>query len=346
MKWKVRNVDMTLKDIAKEVGVSSVTVSNVINGNHKKVSAETIIRIEEVIAKYNYKPNATARSLAMKKSNIIGFVIPYVEENGNFMQSPYNAEIFGVFESYVRNKGYYLMVRSVKSCIDIISLFSTWNVDGVIFLGAFENEVMEIRKKMQLPLVFLDTYFDNIEIANVGADDFKGGYLAAKYLIARGHRNIAFIGPEHNRTGVINERFKGYEKALKESNLEVVPSRNYITNTSYDDGVEVGKKIAFSSENITAIISMSDILALGCMEGLRLSGKIIPDDVSIIGFDNIPECRYSNPKLTTISQNISIKAEKLAKYLFMMIDNKEQIIVNDKVDVEIIERQSVKTLYY
>ena len=98
---------MTLKDIANEVGVSSVTVSNVINGNHKKVSTETIKRIEEVIEKYNYRPNATARSLAMKKSNIIGFVIPNVDDAENFLKSPYNAEIFGTFESYVRKKGYY-----------------------------------------------------------------------------------------------------------------------------------------------------------------------------------------------------------------------------------------------
>jgi LacI family transcriptional regulator len=190
----------------------------------------------------------------------------------------------------------------------------------------------------------LDTYCDELEIANVGVDDYKGGYLAAKYLIARGHKNISFIGPDFNKSGVIMERFKGYKTALDESNLELVPSRIYITNTSYDNGIEVGKKIAFSSDNTTAIVSMSDILALGCMEGLRLSGKIVPDDVSIIGFDNLPECRYSNPKLTTVSQNISLKAEKMAKYLFMMIENKEQIVVNDKVDVEIIERQSVKSL--
>lgn len=336
---------MTLKDIAKEVGVSSVTVSNVINGNYKKVSAETIKNIEEVIQKYNYKPNATARSLAMKKSNIIGFIIPNVEEDDNFLKSPYNAEILGVFENYVRNKGYYLMVRCVKSCLDIISLFSTWNVDGLIFLGAYKDEVEEIRKKMQLPLVFLDTYFDGLDTVNVGADDFKGGYLAAKYLIARGHKNIAFTGPDFNKSAVINERFKGFSQAVEESNLELVPERIYTANTSYDDGIEVGKKIAFSSENITAIVSMSDILALGCMEGLRLSGKIVPDDISIIGFDNLPECRYSNPKLTTVSQNISLKAEKMANYLFMMIESKEQIVINDKVDVEIIERQSVRTLY-
>jgi len=337
---------MTLKDIAKEVGVTSVTVSNVINGNYKKVSAETIKRVEEVIAKYNYKPNATARSLAMKKSNIIGFIIPYVGKEDNFLKSPYNAEILGAFESYVRSKGYYLMVRCVENCTEIISLFATWNVDGLIFLGAFKNEIIEIRNKMKLPLVFLDTYYDEMEIANVGADDFKGGYLAAKYLITRGHKIIAFIGPDYKQGGVINERYKGYMAAMAESNLEVVPERNYLVETtSYDEGVEVGRKIAFALDNITAVISMSDILGLGCMEGLRLSGKIVPDDVSVIGFDNLPECRYSSPKLTTVSQNISLKGEKLAKYLFMMIENKEEIVVNDRVDVEIIERQSVRYLY-
>jgi len=335
---------MTLKDIAEEAGVSAVTVSNVINGNHNKVSADTIEKVEKIILKYNYRPNATARSLAMKESKIIGFIIPYVNENENFLRSPYNAEILGVLERYIRKKGYYLMVRSVKSCVDIIALFATWNVDGIIFLGAFKDEVKEIKKRMQLPLVFLDTYLDELEITNVGADDFKGGYLAAKYLMARGHKNIAFVGPDINKQGVIYERYKGFKVAMEESKQEIRPERIFYSNTSYDDGIEVGKKIAFSSENITAIVSMSDILALGSMEGLRLSGKKVPDDISIVGFDNLPECRYSNPQLTTISQNILLKAEKAAEYLFKMIETKEEIIVNDRVDVEIIERQSVKTL--
>ena len=100
-----------LKDIASEAGVSIVTVSNVINGNYKKVSDKKIREIQEIIRKYDYVPNATARSLAAKKSNIIGVVIPYVTKNENFLQSPYNAQVLSVIEKAVRGKEYYLMVR-------------------------------------------------------------------------------------------------------------------------------------------------------------------------------------------------------------------------------------------
>ena len=335
---------MTLKDIAKEAGVSTVTISNVINGNHDKVSKETIKRVEKIIEKYNYRPNATARSLAMKESKIIGVVIPNIGEDENFLQSPYNAEVLGVLERFVRKKGYYLMIRCVKSCKEVIPLFATWNVDGLIFIGAYAEEAEEIQKRMKLPMVFMDTYANSGTIANVGADDFKGGYLSTKYMISRGHKNIAFAGPDINSPGVIRERFIGFEKAMQERDLQVKQSCIFCADTRYELGVEVGKQIAFSEEKITAVVSMSDVLALGIMEGLRLSGKIVPDDVSVIGFDNLPECRFSSPQLTTIAQNIEKKAEKAAEYLFSMIQTKESIYVDEKIDVEVVERQTVKML--
>ena len=136
---------VTQMDIAREAGVSGVTVSNVINGNHHKVSEENIKKIQALIEKYHYVPNATARSLAKKESRIIGVVIPNVDENDNFLKSPYNAEVLGVLERIVRAKGYYLMVRCVGSCQEIIPMVATWNVDGVVFLSAFRDDVIEIK---------------------------------------------------------------------------------------------------------------------------------------------------------------------------------------------------------
>lgn len=335
---------MTLKDIAKEARVSSVTVSNVINGRYNKVSAETVKKVQEIIEKYNYKPNATARSLAMKESKIIGVVIPNVDREQNFLQSPYNAEILSVLENYVRKQGYYLMIRCVSSCLDIIPLFSSWNVDGMVFLGALKDEIRDIKNRMDLPLVFIDTYTDDLDIVNVGANDYKGGYLATKYLIARGHQNIAFAGPDVKSQGVIQERYRGLCDAMEERELKVIPERIFVSMTTYESGVSVGKNIAFSNSDITAVVSMSDILALGIMEGLRLSGKLVPEDISVIGFDNLPECRYSNPQLTSVSQNIPWKAERAAEFLFQMIREKPDFAVDEKVDVEIVERQSVRTI--
>lgn len=335
---------MNLKDIAKLAGVSSVTVSNVINGNFNKVSKETIEKVQKIIDENHYRPNATARSLASKESKIIGVVIPNLGEDEVFSISPYNTQILALLENYIRKQGYYLMMRCVSKCKEIIPIFSTWNVDGIIFFGTFKSEVEEIQHKIKVPAVFIDTYAEELGIANVGINDYKGGYLATRYLLGKGHRQIAFAGPGIDSPGVIQERYRGFCDACKEREVEVTMSHNFEAATIYDEGVEVGKKIAFSDMRFTAVISMSDILAFGIMEGLRLSGLNIPNDISVVGFDNLPECKYANPQLTTVSQNLEQKAYLAGKYLFQMICEKEKIVVNEKVDVDIIERQSVKSL--
>ncbi len=335
---------ITLKDIAKEAGVSTVTVSNVINGRNKKVSLATIEKVNEIIDKYNYSPNATARSLAMKKSKIIGVVIPNVDEMENFLENSYNAEMLGVLERIIRKNGYYLMVRCVKEATEILPTLSNWNVDGAIFLGIFKEDAAEIRKRMKCHMIFLDTYFEGMKLANIGVDDYKGGYLAGKHMLANGHSKIAFAGPHNSSEGVIQERYRGFSDVMLEWGLEVPQERIFIADTFYEHGIAVGKKIAISKENITAVVSMSDMLALGIMEGLRLSGMKIPEDISIIGFDNSPECRYSTPQLTSVSQNIPMKAELAVDYLLQMIDENKNMIIDVKVDVEIVERQSVRRL--
>lgn len=335
---------MTQKDIAEEAGVSMVTVSNVINGNYKKVSREKIDLINSIIEKYHFVPNATARSLAKKESKIIGVVIPNVGEDDNFLQSPYNAEILGVLERAIRKKGYYLMTRCVGSCTEILPLLSSWNVDGVLFIGAFKEDAEAITGKITLPCVFFDTYVDGVKIANVGTQDYKGGYIATQYLISQGHKHIIFAGPEVHGESVIPRRYQGYERAMRERGLEDNICWQYNKFTDYNCGVENGKAIAFEHPEVTAVFASADILALGIMRGLRLSGKRIPEDVSIVGFDNLAECKYSDPQLTSISQNITRKAELAAEQLFCMIQDKTTKECDECIDVELIERQSVRRL--
>lgn len=335
---------MKIRDIAEKAGVSTATVSNVLNGNYNKVSEETIRKVQKIIEENNYQPSATARSLARRESKIIGVVVPNLAENEIFTSSPYYAQVLALLENYVRKKGYYLMLRSVGECKEIIPIFSAWNVDGMILLGAYKNEVADIESRLEVPTVYVDTYAEELEIANVGIDDYRGGYLSAKYLIGKGHRRIAFVGPNVESPGVIRERFGGFCDACREKQIEVTQAHIFEAWTYYEHGVNAGKKIAFSDQKFTAVVTMSDILAFGVMEGLRLCGLNVPWDISVVGFDNLPECRYSNPQLTTVSQNLEQKAFLAGEYLFQMIESKEKISVNKKVDVEIIERQSVKEI--
>lgn len=335
---------MNLKDIAKMAGVSAVTVSNVINGNYNKVSQETIKRVLKIIEENDYKPNATARSLAMKKSKIIGVVIPNLSESDDFATSPYYAHMISHLENYIRRKGYYMMTRCVGKCGEVVSLFATWNVDGIIFLGAYDNEENEILGKLKVPMVFVDSYTTREDIVNIGIDDKKGGYLAARYLLGMGHKNIAIAASHTEESGVVRNRVEGFREACREFNVKHTESDHFLANTFYEEGVRVGKQIALSKKKYTAVFALSDVLAFGVMEGLRLTGLRIPDDVSVIGFDGLPECDYSYPRLTSISQNLKEKAEKVGDYLFQMIEEETEITGSEVIDVDLKEGQSVKRI--
>lgn len=335
---------MNLKDIAKLAGVSAVTVSNVINGNHNKVSKDTIARIEKIIEENNYKPNATARSLAMKKSKIIGVIIPYLGVNDKFDSSPYYSHLLGALERYIRNKGYYMMTRSTGTCGESVALFQTWNIDGLIFLGPYDNEENEIFQKLDVPMVFIDSYTAKEDIANVGVDDYRGGYLSGKYLTGMGHKDIALISPTSVPSGVVRARLEGFKDACREQDVDFSEQDVFFATTFVESGVEAGQEIALAKRKYTAVATMSDIVAIGAMAGLRKMGLAVPDDVSVMGFDGLPESEYTYPRLTSIYQNIEEKAECAGNFLFRMIEGDETISEHVCLDVKLKEGDSVINL--
>ena len=140
----------------------------------------------------------------------------------------------------------------------------------------------------------------------------------------------------------MRERYRGFCDAFGDRGMEPEFDHCFEADTLYECGVAAGKRIAFSDLCFTAAVAMSDVLALGVMEGLRQCGLSVPEDFSVVGFDDLPECRYSTPQLTTISQHLEEKARCAGEYLFSMIENKEPYTGQKKVDVELIERQSVR----
>lgn len=335
---------MKIKDIALKAGVSTATVSNVINGNHHKVSQATIEKVQKIIEEMGYSPSATARSLASKESRIIGVVIPNLGKDQVFSINAYTSQAIARLEKYVRNKGYYLMIRSVEQCKEIVPIFSGWNVDGVILLGAFHEEVAEIEKLLKVPTVYTDTYAKDLPIANVGIDDYKGGMLMGRYLLGKGHTKIALVTPDVNSPGVIQQRYRGFCDALKSRGLEMSDACIFVAETNADSGCQAGQKIALADQGFTAVATMSDMAAIGVMSGLRMYGLRVPEDVSVMGFDNLRAGMFVHPPLTTIAQDIAKKCDTVGDILFDMIENKKTIVVNKTLDVELVERQSVKNI--
>ncbi len=335
---------MNIREIAKKAGVSTATVSNVLNGKLWKVSDETKDKIESIIKETGYKPNVMARSLVKKVSKLIGVVVPYLGPNENFFTKPYNAHIIAALEKYIRRKDYYMMLRCVGDPREIVPMLSSWNVDGAFFLGIYSDEVKEIRSLLDIPIVFLDTYAPREEIVNIGIEDYRGGYLSARYLIGKGHEKLALVTPDISSEGVIRERYRGFSDACREAGVPFKKGNIYYSESTYNSGVSIGQDIAFKNTDYTAVACMSDIVAFGVIEGLKQCGIRVPYDISVIGFDNLPDCEFMSPKLTSVGQDFEWKAKKAGDYLFRMIERRTALVADEKQPIRIVERQSVRSL--
>ena len=335
---------MTIKQIAEKAGVSVATVSNVINGNYRKVSAETRKKIEKIISETDYTPNAMARSLAKQESKIISMVIPYIGEYFSFNSNPYFSELIAEVEKYVRAKDYCLMIRCVERCCDIVPMLSSWNVDGALFAGASAEEITDLRQSLKCPAVFIDSYCQADGVVCVGIDDYRGGFLAAQHLLNNGHRNIAFAAPEFGTDGVIWERYCGFRDACSQSGVKLEEKDIFKVDTVASNSIIAGNDIAMSPVRYTAVGVMSDLSACGIIQGLRQCGLRVPEDVSVIGFDNLSLCTLTSPKLTTVSQDIQMKARLAGDYLLKMIRSKQELTSCEKIAVKLVERESVVNL--
>lgn len=335
---------MTIKQVAEKAGVSVASVSNVINGNYHKVSAETRFKIERIIKETGYKPNAIARSLVTQESRIISLVIPYIGEYFSFNHNPYYAELIAELEKYVREKDYCLMIRCIERCSDIVPMLSSWNVDGAFFAGASADDIRELRRNLKCPAVFIDSYCEEDGVVCIGIDDYRGGFLSAQHLLNNGHRKIAFAAPKFGEEGVIWERFCGFRDACLERGVTLSPEDIIEVDTVESNSIVAGNDIALSRRGFTAVGVMSDLSACGIIQGLRQCGKRVPDDISVIGFDNLSICTFTYPKLTTVSQDIKRKAQRAGDLLTQMIRDKAELTACEKIPVKLVERESTSKL--
>lgn len=338
---------MTLKDIAQEAGVSIMTVSNVINGKHARVSQKTIEKVNQIVKKYNYVPNLTARSLTVRSSKIIAIIVPLrgteSHDEDNLFDDPYICNMLGVIEQQIRKNGYYPMIRSASEIADINKMLRTWNIDGALFLLPELDTIDDIIKANQQPMVFLDSRYHTPDILSVNCNDHKGLYMSTQYLISRGHTKIAFVAG-YAGNPLLEARFGGYQAALADSGIALNPDYLIDEAVTYDGGILAGKRLAKMRSEVTAAVTTADICALGIMEGARQEGVRIPVDLSIVGFDNLAICNYTTPKLTTVSQNIPLKAYNAVKLLLEKIDTGKVENNSLIIDVEMIERQSVVSI--
>lgn len=334
----------TIKDIAQVVGVSCTTVSNVIHGRSGRVSAETIEKINQAIDELGYIPNMSARSLVSNSSKVIALISHLTgNKKSSIMEDPFHSVFIGNAEATLRENGYYLMVRTVETTADLLAFLRNWNVDGLFCTGIFQDSFFEKLIELNVPTVLIDSYVEHPNIRNVGLEDYKGGYIATKYLIEKGHHHIAFASPIIKERGVVSERFLGYKDALAEYSIPFNPTLIFEQELDFDTTFALGCEIAKRKE-ITAVFATADILAAGIMAGIQKCGKKIPHDISIVGFDDLNICRLTSPNLTTIHQDASLKSKIAVNLLVELLENKSAKNHKTILPVHLIERDSVKSL--
>lgn len=333
----------TIKDIAKRVGVTPTTVSNVINNKGGRVSEEIIKKVNIAIEELDYKKNYSAQSLVINKSNLIGIVIPQTEESRELLlYNPFYSEFISALEYELRENGYNIILSGSTKDQDNLSNLLSWNVDGVIILGIYEEEFYENIKKMNIPIVLVDSYTKDDYFYKVRIDDELGGYLATKYLLEKGHRNIGIISGTIKPNGVAEKKFNGYKKALSEYEIDINEDYIFEKSVDYEYGYESGKSIAENRNGITALFATADIIALGLFSAFYENNINVPEQISIVGFDNTFLSKSSLPPLTTVNQKIKNKAVTSARLLLSILTDKEIKEKTTILPVEIKERKSVK----
>ncbi len=325
---------VTLKDIAAQAGVSIMTVSRVINNVPSRVSEETRRRILSLVNEMGYVPNSSARSLSSNSSRLIAIIMG---GSSTALQYPYHAQMTGSICYYFQTKGYSPLLYQVDDFQEVTGQLRSWRVDGAVFLGLFDSDMKKIQEDHRIPLVFTDSYSPMRQITNVGIDDAKGGELAARYLLAKGHRRFAFVGDSADKSPVIRNRLQAFRSVLEEAGVRL-PDANILPDRP--DGRTLAA-LCDGPDCPTAFFAAADIVALRLINTLRGIGMEVPRDCSVMGFDNLEFGELAYPALTTIGQDIARKAQIAADLLMRRIEDPDTPAQNIILDVQLIERESV-----
>jgi DNA-binding LacI/PurR family transcriptional regulator len=313
--------NITIRDIARLAGVSTATVSNVINGKGR-VSKTTADRVSEIIRQVNFNVNASARTLRQRTSRIIGVLVP-LEGDGTFSFNPYYWQFVDGVMQIADKYGYDVILRSVSNDSNL-NVIQERNLDGIIAVGAYDDLPFTQRViSSGVPFVFVDSYIQNPETNLVNLDDRFGGYLATRHVLGLGHSKILFVSGALRPNGVDHERYLGYQRALAESGCDhrIEPIQ---TDVSLESGRVLAHQLAYQMSGFTAIVTAADALAMGLVRGFKECGIAIPQQVSIVGFDNITESAFSIPSITTIHQDVQEKGRRAGQRLIELMDETEE----------------------
>jgi DNA-binding LacI/PurR family transcriptional regulator len=289
----------TIKDIAKKAGVSHTTVSRALNGN-QTISPETVARIQGIAKELGYLGSATARGLKTNRSQVIGVLVSRID-------NPYFGEIIQGIEETINNRGYSLVIASSHRDPSkekmIIHAFARQMVDGVIICtSSFSEENAAVISQYEIPCVVVNNETPEKYDQSLQHDDLSAGSLIARYLLQMGHRRLAYIG-DSLAVRINNERQQGFIDELNRNEKNIEPQIIiHSQGRDIENGEEAMIRLLRVKPHPTAVFCFNDLMAIGAIKTIKDHRLRVPEDISVVGFDNIPFSAYISPALTTFDQ--------------------------------------------
>lgn len=325
-------------DLAEELGLSTATVSNVIHGKTKKISDETVKRVQALLEERQYIPSMAGILLARNDSRIIGVVVNDHEKyEGKVLEDAFVSASLNALLFELEKAGYFMMIKSTQDWVEVERFASMWNMDGMVLLGFCDSDYERLRARMHIPFVVYDGFFEAKRgICNLTIDNYDGGRQAGTYLKRMGHRKALLLSD--NDVCADAERMAGFRKDFSngETVFLKVPMNREERYHFYGKNIERIKAC-------TAAFAVSDVYAAEFIHFLLENGISVPGEMSVVGFDDNALCESSFPRLTTVGQDAGERARMAVRALKRLWDGETEPMV-EVLPVRLIVRDSVKKL--
>lgn len=303
----------TLAEIAALAGVSPSTASRALR-NSSLISAETTARVQAVATKYNYRPNLMAKNLRLGRSNTIALVMPDNRNDAYYLSDPFLLKCIGLVGSELRKHEYDLLLTQVHAADAGTGAHyvHSGRADGVVIIGRGPDDgPLNEMADAGIPLVSWGPAVSGQKYCSVGIDNVSVSIEAINHLLALGRQRIGFIGTQSRGCYDTVLRYDGYEAALTAAALPIDPSLVIEADFTAAGGYKAAQELLARASDLDAMYVCSDVMAIAAMEAVRAAGKRVPEDVSVIGFDNIELGAYCSPPLTTVSQELESDGVRL-----------------------------------